>query len=297
MVLAVEKKAWLTLFKRAGLGPGQLLHSTSAQAQTNMAMVAERDFFLPHVGVSTCGLVLLLARWATLPPAHGGLKGKKSRDAAHAILYAMFSTLPEMNPRLVRFNFTGKVSIWPGLRDPLYDVRLLVEKGEIDLNAWREYAEQPCANRKARDLLAHLDKTFGVKCTVMPLNVFLLELVRLGKKFESIAAQLCIQVGHAMEIYLFRQAEGKRKPGRGRVLAHFPSVMDSLDNYDALNSWLLKYVDAGIEESRSFNSISLASDKGHVGMNMDCGLITFPNNKAVIAVPQVGSRTQLEHRA
>lgn len=80
---------------------------------------------------------------------------------------------------------------------------------------------------------------------------------------------------------------GKGDAMRVRIEMAYETLLDSIDDPNALNSSLLKHVLAGRRASERSWSISLASDKAAVcGLSLDFGAFVTPNNVCSIAVPQ-----------
>ena len=269
--------------KTAGLPHESFLYSTTCEKHEDQC---EFDYFLPYVGGSTAGLLLILARWSSLKYGSGGLR-KHKKESAATLLTAMLKPLLAAKAKDLQIVFRSGASVWPPLCVPRGDARLRLEGGQLDVAPLIKLASSggPIPTEVRNDLNA-LKKHFGDDAGFVRVDAVFQCLLQAGVMGGTILGQLLLYTGNAVEAALFHTAEGKLRSDSSWYDASYDDVAEVLDNENALSAWLLRYVLASVEASRPFRGVGIVSDVGHCGLKLDVGFCTFPDNKCAVAVPQ-----------
>lgn len=244
---------------------------------------------LPWVGISSHGLIAILARWALSVPRCGGLTDSKARSASSELLSAILDIAkPDRGGQLrlsISIESDWRVR-WPRPADGSRSVALSWDSaGQVDLIRFFD---------EARGRFPATRKQWWhptvVECFLSDLRSFSLFdvfcAVLLDKRLHSLFQQLVWGIGQHLES-IFRGSIGR--PGLKMQLSGFAEVLDSGPLMDRK---LVQYVMASkrVAEGLRLRSYSICTDKASVGglggglQNTVIGL--GQSNIAVFGIPQ-----------
>jgi hypothetical protein len=243
---------------------------------------------LPYVSFSCWAVMELLSRWAVKKPRAGGFKETDNRasalDLLRAIIIAICENCGGFNMHIALAE-TWHVT-WPRPSPDLPGIKLSVDsRGDVN---WRAFADAYfeaaypwCTWARSREFNAFV---CGFRGTVSLLDLFNeSQNLKLSGAFHD---QLLWDVGLRFQAML----KGGLKKTLNNVTFKRLTVADALDDYDAMNLQLVRYVMTTRNLAAGQIFFSLATDKSAVGglgsgvQNMVFGLRP---NLAIVGIPQV----------
>ena len=187
------KPRWITYFSEVGLDESHVLESTSKPGEDREDVGdrnVEADRFLPFVGVSTVGMFLLLLRFGTRAPAHGGLKEEGPREAALELFKAFVETGKYQKPKTIPVHFDKGVMAWPGIRNLHGDVAVTFENGKFLLKPLWDLGKTEAAPALLREIMAITTLRYGELPPEVPAESWTMTIFKKASHLDYIVAQL-----------------------------------------------------------------------------------------------------------
>lgn len=272
---------WASFLNSFG-GVAGICQSTSCDHEAG-PVSAKSEKCLPTTSLSTPSLVLMLARCTFTCKEQGGLDTKQSRAASLAIFEALLACVADMVVIMKVVFEDHWLCAWPRPHRTISsDVCVLrLDGGVLNLGSMVERAAS--GSRIPKKWVASMLTAAERRCPSLPL----LEVFRKCIGFKSLfpfLAQLTWQVSVLIESAL----SGGRKQGGVAKAFEFTPNYDWMADERTMQAYLCRYVSATLEHSRSQQFYSIATDNGHLGgYPLQNTLITFPDNRAIIAPPAV----------
>ena len=233
---------------------------------------------------------MLLIRWGYSTPAHGGLRDNGGSKASQLLLGALVSLTYHDGGFAITLSLEDHWEArWPRPDD--YRVHKVAchvaENGRIDLGALLAVGNGRNQSRVADRWVKALRRQAPDLNAITLSHLF--ACTASLKQLMPLAAQLTHAVAIRVEEKLNDQKEAnpKRCPFVKFTWASLDEMLDS-----QMESRLSAYIFAAKDEIdaqwRVEHSMNLAVDKASVcGLGLHAGIMTFPSNLAVLAVPQV----------
>ena len=213
------------------------------------------------------------------------MKKAGSKLVAIEVLGAIKRVTELATARPLQVSFDAGV-VWPGLLSPKPCVTLKLEEGSIFVEPWRSYAMGLDRHNKIREQWCEVDKQFGESTAWIPIDSLLLKLAEGREDLNPAFGQIV-----AAESQIWGVLEKPTKNASSNFSAVYVSILDCLDNENAMMHMLCKYVDACQKATEGSSCIGIVSDAGHTGRKMDVGIITLKGNAAFIPIPQAPQAT------
>ena len=286
------QERWASWLKdTVGFGDGHIIYSTFLSPYTTKrSSLPFRERCLDSSSISTCGLMLLGARWASIPKNQGGLATLQSRHAASALVDTLigwtsgvdaFKLIIELAPGV------GWTCRWP--RPPQYTsghnvLEVTVAGGKIDLTAFQTFLQTDDCTGVARHVCAAVAVLVPIADNDYPLSQFLFRTVT-TKAVLHVAAQVCMQLSVRLEKLMGDSVvKNLQLPG---ITFKWKELTNNAIEGNGLGKILAQYISACRQESKASVVLGMPTDKASVcGLPLQVSTVIMPNNVALLCCPQ-----------
>lgn len=284
-------KTWEKTFL-AVFGCSQLAFSTFCSGRcTTKSATPFWQRCLPEPCFSTCGLLLMLTKWAFATPQRGGMSEASSKFAAKTFVEAMLNDVGGPSGFGARVVFAkGWQCTWPRPSPPTdgeQAVSLRIASGIIDMSPIERAALAGGARSCAHDWFPELQKSFANLSSVRLVSFFA---KACGSKcMASLFAQLLWAVSLQIERVLGSMVKAGAQNLDSQTFSFDWTDTNEWDS-SAIDRNVCQYVMCGAEQlGPNLMELGIATDKGWArSLSLMTTIFAKPGNFAVVAVPQAG---------
>lgn len=275
-------KAWIEYLDCLGF-EGRY-HVMGSQQASRCNMDEAQAPVLPHPVLSTLAVLALCVRWAAHVPQAGGLRDPRGQNAALAFLEGLLQGVSAIRSFCLQVRFVESwVCPYPHEEATAPDMTLRVSaEGYVNVAEWVAMVDQghPLAIEWWTKFVAPEIATVGLSL------VRLLTRCSMEARHRSLFSQLLYQLAFRCEVCVAGSLRSPPPRTQG-LRAQAVDIMDVINHNSRLNFELLQYNYASMKATENADYVSIANDKGNVGgLQLSCGVIALPNNKAFVACPQ-----------